>query len=240
MPELKAQITPIEELPDTLKASMFALYERYYEATAESVFISDLQNKDQVILLTDSQGKLQGFSTLAILFFEFDGTPSRAIFSGDTIVSSRHWGEQTLAFAWIRLAGQIKAQESALPLYWFLIVKGHRTYRYLPAFSKCFYPTWTEPTPPREQALMNQLATMRFGQHYDRERGLVCFPSSRGHLRKEWATVPPKDLRKPEVRFFLERNPGYTRGHELVCLTELHPENLRPLTRRLFLQELLV
>jgi hypothetical protein len=38
------------------------------------------------------------------------------------------------------------------------------------------------------------------------------------------------------VRFFLERNPRYYLGEELVCLTELTSENLRSFASRAFLE----
>lgn len=237
-PQLTARVEAVADLSESLKGELFDLYERYYEATTYRLFSSDLANKDYVVLLTDHRGEPKGFSTLAVLAFEFDGARRRAIFSGDTIIDHRHWGEHALAFTWIRLAGRLKAQEPAVPLYWFLIVKGHRTYRYLPAFSTSYYPRWTCLTPPGTQALMDHLACTRFGRAYDARSGVVVFPSSRGQLRSEWAEVPAEDRRKPEVRFFLERNPGYARGDELVCLTELSSETLRPLPRRLFQQGL--
>ena len=40
------------------------------------------------------------------------------------------------------------------------------------------------------------------------------------------------------MAFFLRSNPGYLRGEELVCLTELASDNLRPLARRVFEQGL--
>jgi hypothetical protein len=235
---LAAKVEIASELSESVKASMFALYERYYEATNAQLFMSDLKTKDYVILLTDHEGHAKGFSTLAVFSFDFHGARRRAIFSGDTIVDHRHWGEYALSFTWIRLAGRLKAQEPTVPLYWFLIVKGHRTYRYLPAFSTSYYPTWKRPTPPEAQGLMDHLASARFGRAYDPRTGIVAFPASRGQLKPEWAVVPPDDLRKPDVRFFLERNPSYASGHELACLTELSPETLRPLPRRLFLQGL--
>src|SRR2546428_4831745 len=119
---LTARVEAVGELSETLKAELFRLYERYYDATTYRLFSSDLENKDYVVLLTDHQGETKGFSTLAVLSFEFDGTRRRAIFSGDTIIDHRHWGEHALAFTWIRLAGRLKAQEPAVPLYWFLIV----------------------------------------------------------------------------------------------------------------------
>jgi hypothetical protein len=37
------------------------------------------------------------------------------------------------------------------------------------------------------------------------------------------------------VRFFLEKNPGYARGDELVCVAEISPGNMRGLARRMLL-----
>jgi hypothetical protein len=233
---LHAQIREIDALSADDKGDMFALYAQYYDSTSEETFLADLSDKDHVFLLFDRSGQLQGFSTLVVLTHEHDGVVRRMIFSGDTIIHHEHWGEQTLAFAWIRFAGRIKARQPQTPLDWFLIVKGHRTYRYLPVFSRRYYPAWSHPTPPETKAWMDRLARVRFGEHYDPVTGLLRFPRSRGYLRQNWAAVPEEDRHRPEVRFFLERNPGYTHGHELVCLTELHENNLKPLARRLFLQ----
>ena len=235
---LNAEVWEVMRLSEALKAAMYGLYNTYYEATCPQRFFDDLNNKDTVILLRDEQGQLHGFSTLACISFEYQGVRHRAIFSGDTIVDDRYWGQHALAFSWIRHAGRIKAEERQTPLYWFLISKGYRTYRYLPVFSKSYYPHWRQPTPPREQSIINTLAWRRFGHHYDTDSGVVYFPESRGQLKPRWAKVLPQDLCRPEVQYFLRRNPGYARGDELVCLTELHPDNLRPLARRLFMQGL--
>lgn len=233
---LAAEVWDVPCLSEPTTTGMYALYETYYEATSPKWFLTDLYDKDAVILLRDERGSLQGFSTLSVLSFEFEGDLNRAIFSGDTIVSERYWGQQSLAFTWIRHAGRIKAQARRTPLYWFLITKGHRTYRYLRTFSKTFYPHWQKPTPSREQSIINLLANRRFGKYYDARKGVLHFPESRGHLKAPWAQVPPEHMRRPDVQFFLKRNPNYVTGDELVCLTELHFENLQPLARRLFME----
>jgi len=236
MTELVAEVRQAGSLDRRTVDDMFRLYERYYEASSETRFRGDLRGKDHVILLSDRQGQLRGFSTLAVDTAVFDERPVRSIFSGDTIIEHACWGEQTLAFAWTRLAGRIKAAEPAVPLYWFLIVKGFRTYRYLPAFARKFYPNWSEATPPAEKRLLDFLARRRFKDAYDPISGVIRFPVSRGHLRGTWALVPEEARQRPEVQFFLERNPGYVRGEELACLTELDADNLRPLARRVFTQ----
>ena len=45
-----------------------------------------------------------------------------------------------------------------------------------------------------------------------------------------------RERKRPDVAYFLQCNPGYASGDELVCLCELSTDNMRPLTRRLFVQ----
>lgn len=234
MPKLDARIVRVETLEGRTINDMFRLYDRYYEATDFETFVFDLRRKEYVILLSDVEDTLCGFSTLVVSSHCIEGYQCRALFSGDTIIDRTHWGEQALAFTWLRFAGRVKAQAPDIPLYWFLIVKGHRTYRYLSAFSKTFFPSWTQPTPQLVQKVIDHFAGNRFGDFYDNTAGLIKFEYSRGHLRPELADVPQEDRQRPDVRFFLTRNPGYRVGHELVCLTELDANNLRPLARRIF------
>jgi len=232
--QLTATIDHVASLTDRAIGAMFDLYDKYYAATSRPLFEADLRNKDFVVTLREPSGALAGFSTLAVIEAEVGGERLRAIYSGDTIIDHAHWGTQALAFTWIRFAGTIKAWAPERPLYWFLIVKGHRTYRYLSAFSVDFFPRWDTPTPARTRAVMDELARARFAAAYDASRGVVSFPQSRGHLKPQWALIDPDEAARPDVSFFLRSNPGYGRGDELVCLTELASGNLRPLARRVF------
>jgi hypothetical protein len=231
-----AEVERLSALGRRTIREMYALYAGYYDATSPALFETDLAGKDFVVVLRDEAGAVVGFSTLAVIDAEIDGRRLRAIYSGDTIIDRAHWGTQALAFTWLRFAGTVQAQAPDCPLYWFLIVKGHRTYRYLSAFSIDFYPHWQTPTPEPARAVMAALARRRFGDAYDSVRGVLSFSQSRGHLKPVWAAVDEDEAARPDVAFFLRSNPGYVHGDELVCLTELSPENLRPLARRVFVQ----
>ena len=235
MRRLTAVVRARADISDAEVGGMYALFARYYEAAAPEIFRADLDAKSFVIELRDG-GALRGFSTVALIDFESGGTARRAIFSGDTIIDHRYWGEQTLPVAFCAFAGTVHAAAPATPLYWFLISKGYRTYRYLGVFSKHYYPHPVEPTPADAQACLDQLACARFGDAYAPERGVLHFPQSRGHLRAEWAGVREAVCKRPEVRFFLERNPGYRTGDELVCITRLDTANLRSFARRAFIR----
>ena len=214
---------------------MYALYSTYYDGTTPAQFHADLNTKSHVVELRDGSA-LCGFSTIALIDFECAGAARRAIFSGDTIIDHRYWGEQALPLAFCAFAGHLHASAPALPLYWFLISKGYRTYRYLNIFARQYYPCVDRSTPAEDQACIDHLARSRFGEYYVAGPGVLHFPQSRGHLKAAWAGVRGGAVARREVRFFLERNPGYHLGDELVCITRLKADNLRSFARRAFLR----
>ena len=233
---LQAVTLPVAAICAEQRDELYRLMDTHYEACAPARFVEDLLEKDAVILLQGSDGVIHGFTTFLCygLTHPWTGTPVQVLYSGDTIIDRRHWGSQALAFEWIYQAGRQKARHRDEPLVWFLISKGPRTYRYLSAFSRSYWPHHAVPTPAPVQALMQALAINRFDADYCPATGVVHFRESRGHLRRELAELSPAERRRPEVAYFLRRNPGFIGGDELVCLTDLTPDNLKPLPRRLF------
>jgi len=234
MQPLNTEIRRIDSLTASQIEEMFALYQCYYDSSSAERFKRDLQQKHHVIVLRDIDSNLRGFSTLALITYCFEGKQQRAIYSGDTVIHDAYWGSQALPLAFAHLAGRIKAEAPSIPLYWLLIVKGHRTYRYLTLFSNNYFPCRRQPTPLSVQALIDHMAYLQFGDAYQRELGIVRYQHSHGHLNKDLAITAEHLLKKPNVRFFLERNPGFANGDELVCLTELCVENLRSHVLRAF------
>lgn len=232
MAEYKAQYKKISSLTEKELRSLASLYLSYYSGTSEERFIADLCDKTE-ILLVNCDGILVGFTTLQLYEREWGGMPVRIVYSGDTVVAQAHWGQQTLAFAWIARMGEIKREKPAIPLYWLLIVKGHRTFKYLPAFGRSFFPHWSIDRSDLKP-LADYLAQEKFGTAYNPATGIVEFPVSQGHLRSDIALPTEEQASLPAVKFFLERNPRFTQGHELVCLCEIDEANMKPLTKRIF------
>jgi hypothetical protein len=237
MHNITAKIQERSSLDPVTRADMFALLSRYYDGVSRQLFDSDLDAKDSVVVLREDNGRLCGFSTLVSFPFQHDGHSLKIVYSGDTIIEREHWGSHALAFAWIRHMGKLARQASGMPLYWLLTVKGHRTYRYLPAFGLRFAPDWRAPQNPSLIRLRNTVAAERFGAAFDPETGIVSHAQTRGHLAIPYAGATERERRRADVQFFLKSNPGYRSGDELVCLCELAPDNMRPLTRRLFENE---
>lgn len=222
----------VGEIPEHVVDQMAALYLNHFDGASHALFCGDLGDKDEAILLY-RHGGLCGFTALKTFSDDWNGRRIRIVYSGDTIVSPPHWGQQALAFAWIARIGEIKREMPECPLFWFLLVKGHRTFKYLSVFGKSFFPHWSAPRADLK-CLADRLAVARFGDYYDSNAGVVRFPESRGHLKREIAEPSPEEMRRISTRFFLERNPGYRLGHELVCICELEAANMKPLAARIF------
>jgi len=227
-----ARLVPVAALDRATTRRMLEIYLGVYDGSSEALFLRDLAGKDEV-LLVHSGGGLVGFTTMRFFRRDWNGRPISVVYSGDTVVERRHWGQPALAFSWISRMGRYKREHPGLPLYWFLLVKGHRTFRYLPIFGKSFFPHWRIDRSDLKP-LADLLGAEMFAGDYNPATGVVEFAESRGHLRPEFATPSPDELRREGVQFFVARNPGFREGHELVCICEVEEHNMRPLTLSLF------
>jgi hypothetical protein len=230
---LSARLTPTADVTARQRDALFALMERHYANVRRDVFDADLSAKPWVILVTDpATAELCGFSTQTLLDAVAGGRPVKALFSGDTIVDRNHWGDPALAHAWGRLALSLIDTLPGVELYWFLICKGYKTYRFLPLFFHEYFPRPDESTPAWVQTIIDALARTRFPEAYDAHAGIIRAGPSQYRLRQGLADVTPERLRDPNVRFFHERNPGHADGDELCCLAPLTRGNFTPAAYR--------
>ena len=230
---LEARTVAVAAIGLGLRERMYRLFSDYYDCVSRTQFDEDLTSK-QFVILVEKAGELIGFTTAVTADRPFEGHNIRVVFSGDTIVDHRHWGQQALAKAWLTEMGRIAREAGPKRLYWFLIVKGHRTYRYLPTFALHYVPSRAGVAGTELMRLRDALASEKFGSHFDAAAGVVRFESSRGQLRPQWAEPSQRELRLPDVAFFMNSNPGFRNGDELACLTEINRDNMRPLARRWF------
>ena len=234
---LTARVLRATDCDDALIDRLFALYQLYYDPTDRAVFERDFRAKTWVIVLSDPQGRDVGFSTIAERVDVVGARRIRSLFSGDTIIEQAFWGEQTLPYRWIELAGAIKAQEPDAPVYWFLISKGHRTYRYMPGFTYAHFPHAGGETPEEIAEIMRVLGQGTFGDAYDQQAGIVRAGHMPTRLRAAFDGMDGTG-RNRHAAFFAAANPGYAQGDELLCLCELSADNLRPRARAQFLKGL--
>ena len=227
LPSISAQ----QQLNGETRERMLDLHVRHFAEVRREQFMLDLAEKDWVILLRTRDGALAGFSTQKLLSLAIGGRTIRFLFSGDTIVDRAHWNTPLLAGCFGHLMLRLLEVHGPDDLFWFLISKGFRTYRFLPVFFNRFWPAPDRPTPPEMAALLHEIAFHKFGAAYDRLAGVIR-PAGGDRLAPDLAAIPPARRQDPHVAFFLSRNPGFAQGDELACLAPIHPENLNAYARR--------
>lgn len=227
---LEAVIIPVHELTETQVREMLHLMQTYYLNVARDQFIRDMKEKDVVIVLHEN-GVIQGFSTWVRFCHDLEGKQVNVIFSGDTIIERKHWHSLVLPLAWGRLMLSVLT-ECSQELYWLLISKGYKTYRFLPVFFREFYPSCLKETPPFEKALLCSLAQRRFGQRFDPESGVLRASKEAQCLRPSIADITEARRRDKHIAFFEKANADHVKGDELVCIARCHEDNLNPFILR--------
>ena len=226
---LHGSVVPRSQVDRDLASELYFIFSRHYRRVDPRVFEQDLQEKDWVLVLRDAAGAVRGFTTMMMFDVGCPGGRVRALFNGNTIIERDYWGDQELVRTWCAFTASLKRQEPDVPLYWYLIVSGFRTYLFLPLFFREFYPCHNRETPAEVVDLIDHLGALKFPDEY--RDGVVHVSEPRECLRSTLAVPGERRLRSPHVRHFLELNPDYLRGDELVCLAEFSLANTKRTAR---------
>jgi len=230
--KLNRKITNVQVLTEAQKDQMFLLMEAYYGNSKRNDFDRDLKEKNWVLLLTEEDsGNIAGFSTQMLIPFQQNGQEVLVLFSGDTIISKEHWGSMALSLCFGELMLKLLDEYPDSLLYWMLISKGLRTYKYLPTFFIDYYPCYDKETPKFILELMRYLGEMKYPGAYDESRGIIEAKSDGQFLKQEFQ--PEANPKKPHEVFFYKANPGYNKGDELFCLAQLSMDNINPFIKRI-------
>jgi len=226
---LTARMAAVKSLSEENINVMFSLMQQCYGRISFDKFLSDLQKKEDVILLRAQDNSIHGFTTIMSINQNIDGKDIKLLFSGDTVVSPQYQGRHNLMAVWLKYAIK-KADSSKEPVYWLLISNSYKTYKYL-AFAKEFYPRHDTVIPEFEKKIIDAFGSRFYANAYNGKKGII---ERSGYLRKEILSMDDKLLKDKNVRFFFEKNPNYAFGDELVCTARVSRDNLTPAAKRIF------
>ena len=225
--QLTGQIIQITDVSPVDRRQMFELMRRNYDNITSPQFDSDLNEKDWVIVTRHpGSGHVMGFSTQQLYDQDTSEGPIKVLFSGDTIVDPEFWGSNPLAKLWGQLTLALMDKHLGQDLFWFLISKGYKTYRFLPVFFNEFFPRLGTPTPQWATNILNGIAQEKFGDRFEIQRGIVRAAEDGCRLKPNIADISHRASDR-NVRFFESANPGHARGDELCCLARLSRKNFK-------------
>ncbi len=214
---LRGEVARRGALPEATRARLWQLFRQYYDQVDEAAFFRDLDEKSHVILVRNRQQQVVGFSTLLLERHRVESSPANVLFSGDTVVDERYWGDKSLHKAFVRFLIGAKIRAPLVPLYWLLLTKGYKTYLLLTRNFPTHFPSRHSPTPRHVARLIDRVCRRRYGSAWRAPLGIVRFERSHGQLKRGAACIEPTQLIDPDIAFFAEHNPGHLSGDELAC-----------------------
>jgi hypothetical protein len=228
---IKYQIVKPQAINTQLWQEMFMLMDFHYANTFPDVFNRDLKSKSDVIMLFDSNSnELVGFSTQRIFPFRSGEEEILVLYSGDTIIRKEYWGSLQLTIAFGDLIVKAINDNPDKTFYWMLNPKGARTFKFLPVYFIDYYPNHKTPTPQHIKKIIDALGYYLYPEQYDSEHGVIRALPRGQYLRKEFQQSEVTN--NIAVNSFYSMNPGYIKGDELVCLTRLSFDNIRPFIKK--------
>lgn len=222
---LKGEIRPVSEYSEAEINAMYSLMEQFYDNTNEPVFRRDIFDKDYCLSLWHETDGLVGFTTQKILELNVNGKPVHGVFSGDTIIHRKHWGETELFRTWARF--WFKYAERYDEFYWFLICKGYKTYRILSVFWEEFYPNYRTKTPAYEKNIIDTYGTLLYPDDYNPETGVMEYKAVKDKLKSDVADIGVHELKNKDTEFFCRANPDYISGNDIACLARLDKSKMK-------------
>jgi len=203
--------------------TMFHLMCEYYEDVTWKEYRRDLYKKDAVILLRDrNTQEIKGFSTLLNIRMIINGKKVFGVFSGDTVIDKKYWGQRVLGKAFLKYLVIEKLKRVFRSYWWFLMSKGYKTYLLMANNFGEYYPHFQKPTPLATKQIMNAFYGSAYAEKYDEKTGLIQFSGPSCRLKRNVANVN-RELKQsdPKVDFFVKKNPEWYQGTELACIAKM-------------------
>lgn len=232
---MKGSVVKRDEVDEETQIAMYELFSKQFENVSFEQFLEDLDQKNWVLLLRDDDGVLSGFSSMHIYDVTVDNRKLTVVYSGDTVVDVESWSDSALSYYWMGAIDYLRRLHRKERLYWFLLVSGFRTYRFLPVYSQFFFPRYDQSTTEDIQRIMDVMASARFGNMYDAPTGIVRLGVP-AILKDGYRGIPENRLKDPHIAFFAVKNPGHEEGDELVCFAELCEDKFTRLGRRMLMK----
>lgn len=231
MTHIVSQTKKVAACSEQEKETFYRLLCHEFAGVSWHDFMRDLREKDAVMILRKEHGagEIVGWSTLMVLTLDVSGKEVKGVFSGDTAVLPEYRNSTGLGVELSRYFMQAYRQFSQHPVYYILISKGWRTYKIMPFFFKEFSPRYDKPTSVGDKAVMDAFGQKKYPHHYQSATGVVTFSPQK--VRPESIDAMPAKMDE-HTQFFLHSNPGYLKGHELVCIARIVPDNFTSRLKR--------
>ena len=230
---IKSEIRRIVDCAEEEREGCCQVLQQLFLGVQRQDFEADFREKEAVILLRNAENSdIIGFSTLMLLHLPLPEGDIVAVFSGDTAVLPHYRSSFGLGVEIGRYFLDVHQRYPDQPAYYILISKGWRTYRIMPFLFVEYAPCRNVAVSPFVKSILDAFGRKKYPARYDSTVGVIRSDGAGQRLPPDSsdAAAPQGD---PDAQFFLQANPEYLRGDELICVASAMTENFTPQFRRL-------
>lgn len=233
MKNAKIQATIVNnDFSDAIKEEMWRLYRNYYHYTRES-FMARIAKNNYYSFYT-LNGKIVGFTGLRINRAVIGGKKHLFIYFGQTVIHTAHRGKSLIAVTGARLYLKFWREILSSRTFFWADALTYKAYLVFAKSLEEFYPTYRQETPADIQQVIGHIGQEHYGQNYNIGLGTVC--KDQILVNDPCINIPLKYRQDPDIRFYTEANPGYTRGQGLITLAPLSGTNFMKIVGRLMMK----
>lgn len=196
---------------------------RRYMDTSREYLESKLRHHSQIAMFRTPEA-LVGIAALDVYPTRFEGRRSMIIFTSSVVIDEAWRGRALIQRLGVRTWWHTRMRNPFIPICWMFDTFSYKSYLLLARNFGEFWPRHGAPMPPRVAAFIDHLAREHYGDDWIGERGIVR-RSGRKRLRPQTAPITQAMLADPNLRFFVDANPGHAEGDMLVCLCPLTVKN---------------
>ena len=220
--KLVANVRKINNVSIPQLLEMHKIFIQYYHNADLKTFVTDMGAKTGVIILQDKkENRIVGFSTWTEIDLINAGKKSIGVFSGDTVVEKKYWGNKEIHKKFAILLLKIKIKRPKTPVFWLLISKGYKTYLLLTNNFPNHYPSHDKNN-IRLESIVDNYCQQLYPSAYNETHRLLDFGDEYQHLKDDVAAIT-QDMTEshPDIRHFEHLNPSWRQGTELPCVGEV-------------------
>jgi len=220
--EITTAVHPTADLTAAQWDEIWTLSEEFYDV--DRAFAEAELRARQSIAMFRMNGSLLGMAAIDIYPFDFRGQKLIVISNAHVLIREAWRGRNLLQKLGARVFLATRIKYPTRPIYWFYDTFSYKSYLLMPRNFRVYWPRHDIPMPEPVAALMNQLATARYGAAWQSERGVVL-RSGQKRMRYTAAPLVLGPGSDPALEFFARANPGHPDGDMLVCLCPLTLSN---------------
>jgi hypothetical protein len=226
-PSIRTELRPISALNQDDWEEIRGFGSRYFEGA----FDASMRAKQELVLLRAASGAIVGIGAVELFDLCIDGRRASFIHAGNAAFADETRGQSQVQKLGFRYFLRAKRRHPLRPVYLVYTTFSWRSYLML---TRNFARSWPRPgqaLPRWEAAVYAELGRRLLGERYDATVGVARNLDRR--LRPDIAQIPPHLAADPDLRYFIERNPGYASGDVLLCLAPLDAGNWLAVARRM-------